>query len=156
MVDYWWLFVGVWMNGFGIGWISLNAVNALLEKNLCRSHRKTALRDNGDPGALACDSPGMRVGLDASDPEFDSQSPLLGSKDQDSLSEWLFSSYAAHRERDEALLEALRQRRENLLARHQVVRGKAQALLCDLADGQEGQELLADLDALAEEIRQTF
>lgn len=70
--------------------------------------------------------------------------------------EWLFRSWKESIVRDQALLEALRQRRETLLARHLVVRGKAQALLCALADGQEGRELLADLDALAEEIRQTF
>jgi len=87
MADYWLVFVGVWMNGFGIGWLSLNAVNAMLEKKLCRSRRKTALDDGSDPGELAYGSPGMRVGLDASDPEFDSQSPLLGRMDQALCSE---------------------------------------------------------------------
>lgn len=170
MADYWWVFVGAWMNGFGIGWLSLCAINVLLEKKLCRSHRKAALDDGGDPGALY-GSPGMRVGLDASDPEFDSQSPLLGRKktllqsledgdfnfnggDSD-ISEWLFKSYAAHRERDEALLKSLRQRRESLLAHCREARKKAPTLF-KINSRWAYQELLADLDALEKEIRQTF
>ena len=59
-------------------------------------------------------------------------------------------------ERDEAQIEAARQQREMLLSRHRAAREKARVLLCSLADGSDGQGLLADLDAIEAGIRETF
>lgn len=59
-------------------------------------------------------------------------------------------------QRDQALIEAARQRREMLLSRHQAVREKAQALLCSLADGKDDQGLLADLDEIEAAIQGIF
>lgn len=59
-------------------------------------------------------------------------------------------------ERDQAQIEAARQQREMLLSRHRAAREKARVLLCSLADGSDGQGLLADLDAIEAGIRETF
>lgn len=64
-----------------------------------------------------------------------------------------FSDWKAARIRDEALLEAARQRRERLLSLHRAVLEKVQVLLCSKADGLDEQGLIADLDALEAAIR---
>lgn len=81
-----------------------------------------------------------------------SKHPLL----QADVSERLVRRWKKAIERDQALIEAARQRRETLLTRHLVVREKVQALLCSLAAWQDDQGLLADLDTIEVAIRGIF
>ena len=69
--------------------------------------------------------------------------------------EELFELWKGMKSRDEALLEARRQRYERLLSLHRAVLEKVQVLLCSKAGGLDDQGLIADLDALEAAIRGT-
>lgn len=71
------------------------------------------------------------------------------------MDEKFFSDWKAARIRDEALLEAARQRHERLLSLHRAVLEKVQVLLCSKAGWLDEQGLIADLDALEATIRGT-
>lgn len=71
--------------------------------------------------------------------------------------EWdcFFRKWRENRSRDEALIEAARQRQQRLQSLHQALREKALPLLHLQVAGIDAQGLIADLDALGEAIQGT-
>lgn len=81
--------------------------------------------------------------------------PVRASAGDAAVSAPLVARWKVAIERDQALIEAARRRRETLLSLHREVREKALALSRLQVAGPGAQGLLADLDALGEAIQGT-